>query len=266
MSNKALPRIMGIVNVTPDSFSDGGKYLYVNAAIDHALTLREEGADIIDVGGESTRPGASPVDTAEEIARVVPVISALAKENIPISIDTRHTAVMRAAIDAGACFLNDVNALRDEGAIEFAAQSGAELCLMHMQGDPQCMQANPHYEDVVVEVKDFLRQRIDACLHAGIAQDKIYADIGIGFGKNLSHNIDLLKNIDVFHDLGVRQLLGVSRKKFIAQIAGEAPADDRLGGSMAAAIWGQTKDVAILRVHDVAQTVQAFKVWRALSS
>lgn len=259
------PLIMGIVNVTPDSFSDGGKFFDHEAAIAHGLKLIEEGADILDIGGESTRPGAETVSIEDEITRVVPVIRGLASKGKLISVDTRHTKVMRAAIDAGAGLINDIAALQDEAAVDLAAKSGVSVCLMHMQGEPQTMQANPQYEDVVEEVFTFLKERINVCLEAGIARDKIYADIGIGFGKTLDHNLELFRHLDRFHELEVKLLLGASRKKFIENIAGPTAADQRIGGSLAAALWGYDNGIEVLRVHDVAQTKQAIDVWERLS-
>lgn len=259
------PLIMGIVNVTPDSFSDGGKFFDPQKAIAHGLRLIEEGADILDIGGESTRPNSEPVSIEEEISRVVPVIKELSKTGKMISVDTRYAPTMQAAVEVGAGFINDISALRDKGALEIAAESQSSVCLMHMQGEPKTMQAAPAYTNVVQEVFGFLEQRIGACLKAGIAQEKIYADIGIGFGKTLEHNLELLRNLDKFHGLGVEILLGTSRKNFIEKIAGPTAADQRIGGSLATAIWGLQKRAQIIRVHDVAQTKQAIDVWRALS-
>ncbi len=261
------PLIMGIVNITPDSFSDGGKYFDPKAAIEHGLQLIKEGADILDIGGESTRPDAKPVSIEDEISRVVPVIAELAKTGKTISVDTRNTKTMTAATEVGASFINDVTALQDRGAIELAVQKNFDICLMHMQGTPQTMQTNPEYQNVVQEVFDFLQTRINACVNAGIKKEKIYADIGVGFGKTLEHNLELLRNLDHFHDLGVKLLLGTSRKKFIERImGGDIPADQRLGGSLSTALWGMEKGVHIVRVHDVAQTRQALMVWESLSS
>jgi len=257
------PLLMGIVNVTPDSFSDGGKYFDHEKAIAHGLKLIEEGADILDIGGESTRPGADGVSIEEEIRRVVPVVEALSKTGKLISIDTRHAPTMQAAVEAGAGFLNDIFALQSKGSIEVAVKSGAFVCLMHMQGEPGTMQDNPVYTDVVSEVFAFLKTRIGACEKAGISKEKIYADVGIGFGKTLEHNLALLRNLDKFNGLGVKLLLGASRKAFIEKITGVA--GDRLGGSVASAIWGASKGVHIMRVHDVAETRQALDVWSALA-
>ena len=260
---KTLPLVMGIVNVTPDSFSDGGKFFDPRDAIRHGFKLIEEGADILDIGGESTRPNAEPVSIDDEIARVVPVIKRLAETGKIISIDTRHAETMRAAVAAGAGFINDISALQGTGSLEVAAQSGLPVCLMHMKGEPTTMQENPVYQDVVMEVFEFLKERINACLQAGISKDQIYADIGIGFGKTLEHNIALFQSLEKFHELGVKLLLGASRKRFIEKIAG-GKADERLGGSLAAALRSYEAGVHVLRVHDVAQTVQALKVWQAI--
>lgn len=260
---KPLPLVMGIVNVTPDSFSDGGKFFDPEKAIQHGLQLIEEGADILDIGGESTRPNSEPVPVDEEISRVVPVIKGLAHTGTPISIDTRHAQTMQAAIEVGAGFINDISALRGPDNLEVAARSGLPVCLMHMKGEPKTMQENPAYGDVVAEVFEFLTERIEACLQAGISKDRIYADIGIGFGKTLEHNIALLQHLEKFHQLGVKLLLGTSRKRFIETIAGGA-AGERLGGSLAAALRGLEAGAHILRVHDVAQTVQALKVWNEI--
>ncbi|PZP55272.1 MAG: dihydropteroate synthase [Micavibrio aeruginosavorus] len=266
ISRMNKPLIMGIVNVTPDSFSDGGKYFDPKVAVEHGLKLIKEGAEILDIGGESTRPNAEPVAIEEEIERIVPVIRELSKTGKVISVDTRNTKTMTAALEAGAGFINDITALQDNGAIELAAQNEVEVCLMHMQGAPQTMQSAPQYDNVVQEVYDFLQARIKACISGGIQKEKIYADIGIGFGKTLEHNLDLLRNLDRFHELGVKLLLGTSRKKFIEKIMDrKIQADQRLGGSLATALWGMEKGVHIVRVHDVAQTAQAINVWSALS-
>jgi len=263
---------MGVVNVTPDSFSDGGRFLDPGAALAHARRLIAEGADMLDVGGESTRPGAAPVDEAEEIARVVPLIEALRRESAaPISIDTMKPAVARAAVAAGASLWNDVTALGyspDSPAV--AADLGCQVALMHMQGEPRTMQADPHYDDVVAEVVAFLAARAEAAMAAGVKREAIWLDPGIGFGKDKAggppeHNLALLRGLDRLTALGFPVLLGVSRKRFIRAIdpaAGDP--DDRLGGSIAAALWGAAKGVAALRVHDVRETVQAVKVWNAI--
>jgi len=262
-----LPQVMGIVNVTPDSFSDGGRYLGVEAAIAHARRLVADGAAIIDIGGESTRPGAAAVSPEEEISRTIPVIRALAEEGICVSIDTRHAAVMKAAVEAGAAIINDISALEgDPDSLAVAARSGAAVVLMHMRGQPADMQAAPHYENAPREVHDYLAARLEACLAAGIPKHKLCVDPGIGFGKSVEHNVQLLATLDGLQNLGVPVLLGVSRKSFIGALSRQEPADRRLGGSLAAALAGLDRGVKILRVHDVAETVQAVAVWHAIKS
>lgn len=258
---------MGIVNVTPDSFSDGGRYADVRAAVDTALRMVDDGADVIDVGGESTRPGAPPVSEAEELARVIPFIEAFrARSSAPVSIDTMKPAVARAACAAGAVMWNDVNALRAEGALDVAADLGCDVVLMHMQGEPRTMQANPKYDDVVADVIAFLRARAHAAMMSGIAADKIWIDPGIGFGKTLAHNLALTAAVGAFKtETGFKLLYGASRKSFIGRI--DPPATDareRLGGSLAAAIRAVSLGADMLRVHDVRETVQAMRVWGAL--
>jgi len=261
------PLVMGIVNVTPDSFSDGGKYLGLEAAIAHGRRLAAEGAVLIDVGGESTRPGAAAVSPEEEIARTVPVVKALAAEGICVSIDTRHAAVMREAVEAGAAIINDISALEgDPESLSVAARGGASVVLMHMQGQPSDMQAAPVYQDAPRQVRDYLAARIEACLGAGIARERICVDPGIGFGKTLEHNLQLLAALGDLRALEVPVLLGVSRKSFIGALSRQAPPDQRLGGSLAAALVGLDRGVKILRVHDVAETVQAVAVWHAIKS
>ncbi len=257
---------MGIVNATPDSFSDGGLFLDPDAGLDHALRLVAEGADILDIGGESSRPGAQPVGQDEEIARVVPLITQVrARTSVPISIDTVKPAVARAAMAAGATIWNDIAALAAPGAPETAAELGCEVILMHMQGEPRTMQDAPHYADVVAEVCEFLLARAEAARAAGVARDRIWLDPGIGFGKTLAHNLALLAALDQVVALGFPVLLGASRKSFLARLdpAASDPAR-RLGGSLAAALAGASAGVAAVRVHDVAQTVQALKVWAAI--
>src|SRR5262245_23649908 len=260
------PRIMGIVNVTPDSFADGGRYFDTAAAVDHALRLEAEGADILDIGGESTRPGAADIDVEEECRRVLPVIEALRTQaRIPLSIDTRHSEVMRRAAAAGARLVNDVSALRhDPSSLATVAQTGAPVVLMHAQGDPATMQDAPWYADVVLDVYDFFRERIAASEAAGIPRSRLILDPGIGFGKTLAHNLALLASLSLFHGLGCVVMLGASRKSFIGHLTG-APAPDRLPGSLAAALMGAAQGVQILRVHDVAATRQALSVWQASS-
>lgn len=261
------PVIMGIVNVTPDSFSDGGDHDSAEAAIAHGRRLLAEGADILDIGGESTRPGAEPVPVEVEIARVVPVIRALADDGAVISIDTRHAAVMRAAAEAGARIINDVTALTgDADSLSVAASTGLPLVLMHIQGEPQTMQEAPRYDDVTTEVFDWLAARIDAAVAAGIARSMIAIDPGIGFGKGLVHNVDLLARTAALHGLGCPLLIGVSRKRFIAGLSKGEPPKDRVAGSVATALHTLGQGAHILRVHDVAATVQAVAVWQALQS
>ena len=261
------PQVMGIVNVTPDSFSDGGDRLDAGKAIEDGLAMWDAGASILDVGGESTRPGADPVSEAEEIARVVPVVRGLSAAGARVSIDTRHAAVMRAAIEAGAAIVNDVTALEgDPESLGVAADSGKPVILMHMQGDPSSMQKNPNYTDVVLDVYDYLERRVAACIEAGIARDAIAVDVGIGFGKTAEHNLRLLERLAVFHATGVPLLLGLSRKSFIAKLScGEAP-KDRLAGSLAGVAAGLARGVQIFRVHDVAETLQMIAVWQAIEN
>ena len=256
------PQLMGIVNVTPDSFSDGGRHASTQAARDHALRLLDEGADCLDIGGESTRPGAEPVSEAEELDRVIPVIEAIRAERLDaaISIDTMKPGVARAAVHAGAGLWNDVNALRAEGAPETAMELGVPVCLMHMQGEPRTMQADPHYDCAVLDVYDYLLDRIESCERAGISRDRICIDPGIGFGKTLSHNLELLSRLAMFHGLGCPILLGTSRKSFIGKIDPKADPKQRLGGSIASAVSGWRHGVQMIRVHDVQETVQALSV------
>ena len=255
---------MGVLNVTPDSFSDGGRFASIEAAVAHALRMIDEGAGLIDVGGESTRPGAQAVDAAEEIRRVVPVIEALAaRTKVPISIDTSKPAVMTAAVRAGASMINDVRALREPGALEAAAATEAAICLMHMQGEPRTMQADPRYGDVVAEVRDFLRERAEACLASGIATDRLVIDPGIGFGKRLEHNLALLAGLPALTGLGWPVLVGVSRKSMFAKLLGR-DVDERLAGGVAAATAAVLAGASIVRTHDVAATVDAVKVAIAL--
>jgi len=255
---------MGIVNVTPDSFSDGGKYSSVDLAVEHALQLIAEGADILDIGGESTRPGADPVDLEEELRRVIPVIEALSKvTTVPLSIDTYKPEVMRASIQAGADIVNDICALREDGALEFVANSNAAVCLMHMQGIPQTMQINPQYTDVVAEVKQFLTDRVEACLAHGIARERILLDPGFGFGKTTAHNVALIQHLDRFLELGFPLLVGLSRKSVLGRIAG-GDEQQRLHAGLAASVISVMKGAKIVRVHDVKATVDALKVVAAV--
>ncbi len=260
----SVPRIMGILNVTPDSFSDGGRYDRLDAALYHAERMVVSGADILDVGGESTRPGAQPVSEAEELDRVIPVIEALsARFEKPISIDTSKPAVMREAVVAGADMINDVNALRAEGAVAAAAEAGVPVCLMHMQGEPRTMQRSPRYDDVVTEVRDFLLERARVCEVAGIPRDAIVLDPGFGFGKTLEHNLELLRQLPVLCATGYPVLAGISRKSMVGAITGRE-VDDRLAGSLAMALLALEGGARILRVHDVAETRDVLRVWVAV--
>ena len=263
------PLIMGVVNVTPDSFSDGGRAFDADAdaAVAHALSLIAAGADVLDIGGESTRPGADPVSEAEEIARTEPVIARLRRlTDRPLSIDTRRTGTARAALAAGASIWNDVSALADNGALELAASNACDVILMHMQGAPKTMQVAPSYEDVTAEVEAFLLARAAAAEAAGVAKARIWLDPGIGFGKTLAHNVDLMSGLQQLCALGYPVLLGASRKGFIAALDPTSPAPDkRLGGSLAAALWGAKCGCAMVRVHDVAETSQALAVWSAFA-
>ncbi|MFN0304106.1 MAG: dihydropteroate synthase [Burkholderiales bacterium] len=257
------PLIMGIVNITPDSFSDGGAFLDANRAIDQAHRLVEEGADIIDLGAESTRPGAASVTIAEELDRLLPVVTGLANLDIPISVDTLKPAVMRAALKAGASMINDVNAFRATEAIEAVASTGAAVCAMHMQGEPRTMQADPAYADVVSEVDTFLRERIATLSTAGIANDRIVIDPGFGFGKNLDHNLALLRELSRFRRAGVAVMAGLSRKSMLGRMTGR-PAGERLSASVAAALLAVQRGADIVRVHDVAATRDALAVLAAV--
>ena len=262
--NLAMPRVMGIVNVTPDSFSDGGKFSQTRLAVAHALKLVEEGADILDIGGESTRPNATPVSLQEELDRVIPVMESLCGQvNIPLSIDTYKPQVMQAAIAAGASIVNDVRALQEEGALEIVAKSNAGVCLMHMQSTPQTMQDNPHYDDVVQDIKAFLKTRLQASIHAGIGASRIVLDPGFGFGKTREHNITLIRELESFAELGRPLLVGLSRKSVLGQVTGN-DVDARLYASIAASVIAAQKGAKILRVHDVRATVEALKVVAAV--
>ena len=260
-----MTRVMGILNTTPDSFSDGGRWTNRDRALRHALDMAAAGADLIDVGGESTRPGAAGVDTGQELERVVPVIEAIVAEtDVPVSVDTSKPQVMEAAVRAGAAMINDVNALRSEGALETAARLGVPVCLMHMQGRPRTMQAAPRYDDVVGEVADFLQQRAGACEAAGIPPERILIDPGFGFGKTLEHNVDLFRAIPRLGRIGYAVLVGVSRKSMLGALTGK-PVEERLAASVAAAVLAAQLGAAVIRVHDVAETVDALKVAQALS-
>jgi dihydropteroate synthase len=260
------PLLMGVVNVTPDSFSDGGQFSEPAAAIAHGLRLHAEGADIVDVGGESTRPGADAVSAGEEISRVVPVIEVLARAGALVSIDTRKAAVMRAAVGAGARMINDISALRyDPDSLATAGASGVTVVLMHSQGEPATMQLQPRYERVALDVFDHLAARVQAWTDAGYERARLIVDPGIGFGKTLEHNLEILSELGLYLGLGLPVLLGVSRKSFIGRLTGRAPPTERLPGSLAAALWAIVAGVAILRVHDVAATQQAVALWHALA-
>jgi dihydropteroate synthase len=257
------PLIMGIVNVTPDSFSDGGRFHFSEHAIEHARQLVEQGADLLDIGGESTRPGASAVGVEEEWKRILPVLEALRECGVPLSVDTLKPEVMRAAIQAGADMINDVNALRAEGALQAVADSTVAVCLMHMQGEPRTMQQSPLYRDVVAEVKDFLAERIAAAEQAGIQRNRVVIDPGFGFGKTLEHNLCMLKQLGSFASLGVPLLAGLSRKSMLGLLTG-LPVEKRMVPSVAAAVISAMKGAKILRVHDVKETRQALQIVSAL--
>lgn len=253
--------IMGILNVTSDSFSDGNQYLKLDHAVARAHQMVEEGADMIDIGGESTRPGAMPVSLNEELDRVIPVIEKLVLESeVPLSIDTHRAEVMRAAITAGACFVNDIYALKEPDALSVVAETDVAVCLMHCQGTPQTMQVAPTYQDVVQEVTDFLSTRIQACLEVGINRSRIVIDPGFGFGKNKTHNEQLLRSLEKLQSLGQPLLVGLSRKSWIGQVL-DAPVEQRLHGSIAAAVIAMMKGANIIRVHDVKATVEASRIF-----
>lgn len=261
------PRVMGIVNVTPDSFSDGGAHDTTEAAVAHGLQLVAEGADLLDIGGESTRPGAAPVSVEEELRRVVPVIEALAERTgVPLSVDTFKPEVMRAAVAAGAGMINDIHALRQEGALAAAAELGVPVVLMHMQGEPGSMQDTPHYDDVVAEVHRFLAERMFSAEMAGIAKKNLVIDLGFGFGKTTDHNMTLLARSERFVELGVPMLAGLSRKRSIGELTGREQPRDRVAGSVAAHLIAAQRGAMILRVHDVAATVDALKIWAAVDA
>lgn len=257
--------VMGVLNVTPDSFSDGGRFLEREQAVARARQMLQEGASIIDIGGESTRPGAEPVDVEGELTRVLPVIESL-RAAIPeavISVDTSKPEVMRAAVAAGAAIINDVRALTAPGALEAAADTDAAVCLMHMQGEPRTMQSHPHYDDVLAEVADFLAARRDACLDAGIGPQRLVLDPGFGFGKTLEHNLTLLRRLGELQALGPALLIGLSRKRMLGAIL-DAPVDQRLHGGLAAAVIGCIQGARIVRTHDVKPTVEALRVLDAV--
>ena len=261
------PVIMGVLNITPDSFSDGGLFFDSKSAITQAETMVEEGAGIIDIGGESTRPGAPEVSIEDELKRVIPVIEALSGNiNVPISIDTSKPIVMEKAFNAGASIINDVNALRSEGALQMAASLQADVCLMHMQGNPRTMQKNPTYNNIVSDVKGFFEERIEACNAIGIKLNAITLDPGFGFGKNLGHNIALLKNLSEFHEFGVLILAGLSRKSIIGSLLGGKDVESRMIGSVTAALIAIENGADIIRVHDVAETKDALTVWHQIKN
>lgn len=260
------PNVMGILNVTPDSFSDGGSTQTANAALQRARAMAEAGADMIDVGGESTRPGAAAVPSEAEIARVEPAIRAISHDlPVPISIDTRKSSVAEAVVDAGAALVNDVSGFTyDPMLAHFCQTRGLPVCVMHALGDPETMQDNPQYEDVLLDVYDFLAGQVAALEETGIPRASIVVDPGIGFGKTMAHNLTLLHNVSLFHGLGCAVLVGASRKGFIGTLSGANPASERMAGSVAAALAAAAQGVQIVRVHDVAETAQALKVWRAI--
>jgi len=259
----AKPRIMGIVNTTPDSFSDGGRWIDARAAIRHALKLREDGADILDVGGESTRPGAAAVPAEEEIRRVLPVIEALVGYGCVVSVDTRKPEVMRAALDAGAAMVNDVMALREPGALQVVVASDAAVCLMHMQGEPHSMQHAPRYADVVEEVKVFLQGRVRACATAGIGRERLVIDPGFGFGKTLRHNLDLLKHLESLTEVDVPVMAGLSRKSMLGTLTGRDVGEREFAG-VAAHLAAVARGARLVRVHNVAAMRDALAIWNAV--
>ncbi|HVS77679.1 MAG TPA: dihydropteroate synthase [Steroidobacteraceae bacterium] len=260
------PVVMGVLNVTPDSFSDGGRFVRLDDAVERGVQMAEEGAAIIDIGGESTRPGAQPVGLDEELRRVVPVIARLrARTRALLSVDTSKPEVMQAAATAGAAMINDVRALRQPGAIEAAVSSGCAVCLMHMLGEPRTMQDSPTYQDVVAEVRMFFEQRVDACLASGLAAERIVLDPGFGFGKTLAHNLELLRRLGELSVNGLPVLAGLSRKSMVGSLTGRPPAE-RVHGSVALAVIAALNGARILRVHDVAATVDALKVVAAVQN
>ena len=259
------PRVMGILNVTPDSFSDGGRFVDRERALDHARRMRDEGADLIDVGGESTRPGAAPVNEAEELERVLPIVATLADEGMRVSIDTIKPAVMREAVAAGAVMINDVRSLQEPGAIETAAATTAAVCLMHMRGTPRTMQQDTAYTDVVSEVRSFLAGRAQTCEAAGIARDRIAIDPGFGFAKTPADSFRLLNELSSLVALGYPVVAGMSRKSALGKATGREPGD-RLAASVAAALAAVARGAALVRVHDVRETVDALNVWSAIAS
>ena len=259
----ARPLVMGVLNVTPDSFSDGGLFDAHDRAIAHARHMLAKGADIIDIGGESTRPGAPSLSVEEELRRVLPVLEALRDCGKPLSVDTRHAVVMRSVLEAGADMINDISGFRDPASLAAVSNSTCALCIMHMQGEPHSMQLSPHYQDVLIEVRDFLLERVHAADAVGVARDRMCVDPGYGFGKTAQHNLTLLaQQSDLQHALGLPLLAGLSRKSTIGLITGR-PVQERLAGSLAAAVIAAERGARIIRVHDVAETVDALKVWQA---
>ncbi len=257
------PLLMGIVNITPDSFSDGNQYMRTEAAIAHAKQLVADGADILDIGAESTRPGAQPVPVEEELRRLLPVIEALHELNVPLSIDTFKPAVMRAVLAAGADMINDIAGFQDPASIAAVANSDCGLCVMHMQGEPSTMQAQPQYDDVKHEVLDFLEQRVQALLQAGVQPDRIMLDPGLGFGKTVQHNYTLLRDLEQIQLDSYPWLIGLSRKSMIGHVVNKAP-QQRVAGSLAGMLAAVARGAAIVRVHDVAESADALKVWAAV--
>jgi dihydropteroate synthase len=258
------PLVMGILNVTPDSFSDGGRYVDAARALEHARAMAADGADLIDVGGESTRPGAAPVTESEELARVIGIVEALARDGVAVSVDTMKPAVMRTAIEVGAAMINDVSALAAPGALEACAAGGVGVCLMHKRGDPATMQQAPAYADVAREVGEFLLGRAAACVAAGVGRERIVLDPGFGFGKTQAHNLQLMRALPVLAAAGYPVLVGLSRKSSLGLITGRG-AGDRLPASLAAALAAVARGAGIVRVHDVRETVDALKVWQAFA-
>ena len=257
------PIVMGILNITPDSFSDGGRFIKPDDAIRQAESMVAQGADIIDIGGESTRPGAEAVSVNEELDRVIPLVEKLSEVlDVPVSVDTSKARVITESVKAGAAMINDVMALQNEGALQAAASvdSNVAICLMHMQGQPRTMQQNPHYDDVVADIFDFLAQRTEDCIHGGISRERLCIDPGFGFGKTLQHNLSLLKNLSDFTKMALPVLVGISRKSMLGTLLGDVPPEKRIDASVAAAVLAYERGANILRVHDVRQTVDALKI------
>lgn len=256
--------VMGVLNVTPDSFYDGGQYFGVGSAIGRGLQLWEEGADIVDVGGESTRPGSEAVLEEEELRRVIPVVRELVRSGVRVSVDTRKPVVAEMALSEGAVFVNDVSGFREERMREVVAHAGCEVCVMHMRGEPKTMQENPEYSDVVEEVRGFLQERALALEAAGLERERIWLDPGIGFGKTVEHNLELLRGLDRFVGLGYRVMVGISRKSFIGRITETDSPAERLPGSLAGVLYSAQRGAQMVRVHDVKETIQALRMWEAL--